>query len=205
MNKRLLLLAAVFIIVLTPKVKSQRLAVFIGGMHRNIDSIYYRSTTGWFVLTPFMFARKEFSPDYGENWKHAGMLGGHLRPYIKNNPNALKDLNTYSTIRIAGIVQMFVIAPLFVFKEIQWEGIQNAQGPPYPDTRDPGYMWGFVGFLYSGAITYHVISRSFLPKALSEYYSAKKTSSIMKLYTPQFGLGYNVMLNRPMVTLKWNF
>ncbi|MCK4664128.1 MAG: hypothetical protein KAT68_14770 [Bacteroidales bacterium] len=196
---------AFFIFALSIESKAQNFYIYIGGIKKEIDSIYYKSTTGWSVLTPYAFVTKRFSPDYGENWERAGMLGQNLRPYIQNNPNALKNLNTYSTIRLVGIAQMFVIAPIFLIKEIQWTNEYNKTGPPYEDIGSPGYIWGFVGFLYSGAITYHLISKPFFKNAMYDYYSDKKTSSIYRKYKPNLGLTYNIKTNYPMVSLSWNF
>ncbi len=77
--------------------------------------------------------------------------------------------------RVLGLVQMLILAPLFLKKEIDWTNEYNAKySPPYPDIQSPGYIWYSFGFMYTDAITYHFISKPFFRKSLREYHKYKK-------------------------------
>ena len=194
----------VLVFVISTKSKAQGIFVSIH-LEKSIDSIYLKTSTEWVLLTPYAFVSKRFSPDYGNNWKRAGMFGQNLKPYIENNPVALKNLQTYSTIRLAGIAQMFVIAPFFLYKEIEWTNNHNNTLPSSINESYPGYILGFFAFLYSGAATYHLISKQYFRNALFFHYQKKKTVSNDKILNPNFGLTYNYKSNCPMLSLSLDF
>jgi hypothetical protein len=199
-------LITIILFAILIKLNAQSFYIFISGIDRGDKSIYYQNRTGWAVLTPFAFVSKRFSPDFGETWERAGMTGQNLRPYIQGNPNAIKNLNTYSALRIAGILQMVVVAPTILFVGINKSNKQPVTGPPYEDTGGamPSYVAGFFGFLYGGAITYHLIAEPFFKNALESYYLDKKNSSILEKLKPNIGMTYNLILNKPMISLKWS-
>jgi len=149
---------------------------FIIKFKKEIDSIYYKSKSVWLLPSPLIVNRQEFSIDNAQTYVRAGMFGQKLRPYIKDIPYAKNDLNIYTAIRLAGIIQMFVLSPIFIKKQIDWVNNYNqSYQPPYPDISGPGYIWYSIGFMYSGAITYHFISKPFFRKALKRRFHNTNT------------------------------
>lgn len=202
---RFLQIALILLLFFCPKeVLSQGLYI-IQHKTKEYPLIYLKRKSVWTIPTPFAFVTNKFSPDYGETWNNVGIFGGNLRPYLPDDSPALKNINSYTTFRLLGNVQMFVIAPIFLIKEIRWTESYNQSGPPYEDIQSPGYIWGFFGFLYSGALTYHLISKVFLVNALEDYYSDLNTSFQNKNILPSMGFGYNEISKSPMISLKWTF
>ncbi|HTA62465.1 MAG TPA: hypothetical protein VK835_08415 [Bacteroidia bacterium] len=139
------------------------------------DTMCYRGRTMWFVLTPIFVTNNQYSLNC-KDFKRAGIFGQKIRPLMNNIPLAQKDLNTHRNIKILGLIQMLIIAPLFLKLQIDWQANYNQMyKPPYPQVSDPGYIFWGMGILTTGSITYHFISRPFLKRAIkkrNEYYSA---------------------------------
>lgn len=166
---------------------------------------YYKSYTIWsFPIT--IIVMKRFSPDYGLTWKRAGVLGGNLRPFIQDNPIALKYLNTYRTIRIAGIIQMWVLAPYCLYKQIELFHKSEKEfdyRDPKPTKTDPTYAILYGAFLVTGEITYQLIAKGFFKKALIAYYEGIDNEKVNS-YLPKFGIGFDNYTKSPTLSLVWS-
>jgi hypothetical protein len=109
--------------------------------------------------------------DKGQTYQRTGIIGWRLNPYVKSYPKSKRNLRMYQAVKILGIAQMFVIAPLFLKKQIDWDGEFNRKyDPPYPDIESPPYVGYFFLFLYTGALTNQVLARPFIKKSLKEYH-----------------------------------
>ena len=172
-------------------------------LNKEYPSSYLRTRTTWGIPTPIAFEKNEFSPDFGDSWERVGTFGANVRPYLIGNDVAISKLNGFTTCRVLGAAQMFVVAPLFLVMEIQWTNEYNNSGPPYDEVRHPGYIWGFFGFLITGSLTYHLVSKVFLIDALAEYYNTKRKNLDKGLLMPKMDLGYNSMSKSPVLTLNW--
>lgn len=202
MIKKLVIIYLFLTLMFSGNLLAQYFPYVFWHINKNYNSLYYRTSSTYIAPLPFAFVSKKFSPDSGTTWIHAGTFGQNLRPYIQKNPRALKNLNIYSAIRTAGIAQIFVIAPVFLIKEIQYEKDYQAAGPPY-EPNDSKYVPYIFAFIYSGSITYHLIAKPFLKNAIREYHSIEKLSIIDIKYKPHLLLTYNEISNSPMVTLRW--
>lgn len=161
--------------------------------HSVIDSIYYRSTTTWIIPTPVFITTQRFSMDKGITLMRAGLMGERLNKYVYNIPKAKRNLRSFQITRAIGLAQAFIIAPIFLKKEIDWVNYYNSfYGPPYPDIKGPPYMAYFFGFLFTGAITYHFISKPFFKRSLKEYHKLHRLDTWSPLarsrYLPECNL-----------------
>ncbi len=89
--------------------------------------LYLKSKTIWVTATPFFFVERRFSPNQGSTYIKVGMFGGNLKPYVKDDSVANRDLNNYKLTRVFGIAQMGVIAPLLAYKHF-YPGTQPSTG-----------------------------------------------------------------------------
>jgi hypothetical protein len=141
---------------------------------KSIDSIYYRNNTKWITLTPFFLVKQEFSTDQGTNWEKVGMLGGNLKPYLVSDSIATQNINLYKYTRLAGIVQMWVIAPLLAYKHYTYDGSSESSGVSSIDNSldnedQGGYLTASIIIFCTGTLTYHVLSKTFLYRSLHDY------------------------------------
>ena len=156
-------------------IKSISLGQIIIQFHKTIDSIYYRSRTTWIAPGPFAITQQRFSIDSGQTYLRAGIFGQNLKLYVNDFPKAKRQLKIFKITRIIGLAQMLIIGPYFLKKEIDWTNDYNAKyKPPYPDIRPPPYLAFSLCFIYTGAISYHSISKPFFRKSLREYHKSHK-------------------------------
>lgn len=144
-------------------------------IRKELDSIYYKSKTTWILPSPFMFTVQKYSMDKGQTYLRSGIMANNLNKFIKDIPEARRSLNAYKVTRMLGLFQMVVLPFYFLKREIDWVNNYNrTYSPPYPDIKKPPYMGYAFGFLYTGAITYHFVSKPFLRKSLRRYYARRK-------------------------------
>lgn len=49
------------------------------------------------------------------------MLGGNVKPYLLSDSIATQNINLYKYTRLAGLAQMWVIAPLLAYKHYTYD------------------------------------------------------------------------------------
>lgn len=145
---------------------------------KTIDSIYYRNNTKWVLFTPLFLVKQEFSTDQGNTWERVGMLGGNVKPYLIKDSIASHNINLYKYTRLAGIVQMWVIAPLLAYKHYTYTPSQDYNSTDYASTNideslysreESGYLTASIIIFFTGTITYHIFSKKFLYRSLHDY------------------------------------
>ena len=142
---------------------------------KSIDSVFYRNSTKWILFTPLFIVKQEFSPDKGETWEKVGMLGGNVKPYLLSDSIATENIQLYKYTRLAGIVQMWIIAPLLAYKhftyspnEIISTGVTSIDLST--NTREEsGYLTAAIIVFLTGTLTYHVLSKNYLYRSLHDY------------------------------------
>jgi len=141
--------------------------------HHSMDSLYFRSETTWITLTPFFFAKKEFSPDKGRTWQRVGMLGQNVRPFVIQDSLGRRNINNYKIARIVGITQMWVACPLLLYKHFTYDpeprSADDSDENPLDDQQafgEGGYLTAAILIFGTGALTYHLLSRNFLYNSL---------------------------------------
>lgn len=138
---------------------------------KKMDSLYYRSKTVWFTLTPVVLVKREFSPDKGKSWEKVGMFGGNVRPYVRADSMGLQNINTYRLVRILGLTQMYVISPLLIYKHIQVSNEDPAdqdidsENNLYEEEQS-GYLPTGILIYLTGAASYYLLSKTYLFRAL---------------------------------------
>ena len=144
---------------------------------KKIDSIYYRNNTKWILFTPLFLVKQEFSTNQGENWEKVGMLGGNVKPYLVSDSIAVQNINLYKYTRLAGIAQMWVIAPLLAYKHFTYKpqseidsdySSVNINEDLYP-REESGYLTASIIIFLTGTLTYHVLSKTFLYRSLHDF------------------------------------
>lgn len=109
-------------------------------------------------------------------------MANNLNKYVKHFPHAKRNLTAYKVTRLLGLFQMAVLPLFFLKKEIDWTNEYNSKySPPYPDIKAPPYIAYAFGFLYTGAITYHVISKPFLRKSLRRYHEKSRQTILQEV------------------------
>ncbi len=138
-------------------------------------NLYLKSKTIWLTATPFFFVDRKFSPDQGSTYLDVGMFGGNLKPYVQYDSVALHNLNSYKLIRIFGLTQMGVIAPLLAYKHLTTKsGTTTTTGNTTIDENitleeESGYLTAAIIVFSFGTLTYHVFSKNYLFDALERY------------------------------------
>ncbi len=143
---------------------------------KSIDSIYYRNNTKWILLTPLFLVKQEFSTNQGENWERVGMLGGNVKPYLLSDSIATQNINLYKYTRLAGLAQMWVIAPLLAYKHYTYDpgkkdsstGVSTIDESIYTE-EESGYLTASIIVFLTGTLTYHVLSKTFLYRSLHDF------------------------------------
>lgn len=148
---------------------------------KQIDSIFYKSVTTWVIPTPFVYNKQYYSVDNGASYLKAGFLGQNLKPNLLNKPGINSNLNIYTSIRIVGLGQMAVLAPYFVIKDINWiakNDIAQQSTTAHTITKRPPNLWYALGVFITGSITYHLLSKPFIKKALKKHHQYQKLGSL---------------------------
>jgi hypothetical protein len=182
---------------------SQSFYIVVKGIDRSDDFIFYENKTTWIVLTPYAWASRKFSPDYGDNWYRTGVFGQNIRPYIHNNKEAEKNLNIYAALKVAGITQMFVIAPTILITGLNGAEERYQSNSDVQNEGFPSFLSQFFIVLYTGAITNHFIAETFLKRALRQYYFDKDGILGSRKFKPNFGFSLDKMTLNPVLTLTW--
>ncbi len=172
---------------------------------KSIDSIYYRNNTKWITLTPFFLVKQEFSTNQGTNWKKVGMLGGNLKPYLVSDSIATQNINLYKYTRLAGIVQMWVISPLLAYKHFMDDGSSESTGVSSIDNSlenedQGGYLTASIIIFFTGTLTYHVLSKTFLYRSLHDY-----NQGILKNTSFKFDIKLDQRTQIPQLSLVLSF
>ncbi|MFP4023826.1 MAG: hypothetical protein ACLFVR_04800 [Thiohalospira sp.] len=162
----------IFIFLLSANYLQAQIPVNVG--EKSIDSLFYKSKSYWITLTPFFFVDHKFSPDKGETWQDVGMFGKNVKPLAKPDSMAYQNIRIYSFTRAAGIAQMWVITPLLVYKHYADKGDLTSTGNESIDDsiyreEQTAYLPTAVLIFLTGTFTYHVLSKTYLFRALHDY------------------------------------
>ncbi|MBI2721373.1 MAG: hypothetical protein HYX39_04280 [Bacteroidetes bacterium] len=147
---------------------------------KKIDSIFYKSSTTWIIPTPFIYNKQFYSIDEGQTYLKAGPFGQNLKPNLLNTPDIRSNINIYTSIRIIGVSQMVIVAPYFLIKDINWiinNDFNRVNSVNTVDKRPPN-LWYALGFFISGSLTYHLLSKPFIKKALSKHHHNKHAEKV---------------------------
>jgi len=194
----------IFIFLVTVGVKCfSQIPVTIN--QKYVDSIYFQSKTIWITLTPFFIVNKQFSPDQGQTWLKVGMFGGNVKPFLQNDSIARHNLNIYKFTRAAGLLQMWVIAPLLAYKHFTYEGVTTSTGNDILDNNitqeeQSGYLATSIIVFLTGTFTYHVLAKTYLARALHDYNGLLNQNSTLNL-----SLKLDKRTQTPQLTLVWTF
>ena len=177
---------------------------------KSIDSLYFQSKTKWITLTPFFIVNKDFSPDHGQTWENVGIFGGKVKPYLISDSIAVQNINIYKLTRAAGILQMWVIAPLLAYKHFENDGSSSSTGDAtldYNMTQEEQTAYlstGIIVFL-TGTFTYHVLSKTYLSRALHDYNQG--IIGRYSHYKPNIQMNFATHKNTitPQLSLVWTF
>ena len=177
---------------------------------KSIDSIYYRNNTKWITLTPFFLVKQEFSTNQGTNWEKVGMLGGNLKPYLVSDSIATQNINLYKYTRLAGIVQMWVIAPLLAYKHYTYDGSSESSGVSSIDNSldsqdQGGYLTASIIIFCTGTLTYHVLSKTFLYRSLHDYNQGILKNTYFENTSFKFDLKLDQRTQIPQLSLVVSF
>ena len=178
---------------------------------KKIDSIYYRNNTKWILFTPLFIVKQEFSTNQGENWEKVGMLGGNVKPYLVSDSIAVQNINLYKYTRLAGIAQMWVIAPLLAYKHFTYKpqseidsdySSVNINEDLYP-REESGYLTASIIIFLTGTLTYHVLSKTFLYRSLHDFNHGILNNELVNSYKFNFILDQKTQV--PQLSLVINF
>ncbi len=139
------------------------------------NDLYLKTKTVWITLTPFFVVDRKFSPNQGSTYIKVGMFGSNLKPYVQKDSIAYHYLKNYKLTKIFGIAQMGVIAPLLAYKHFSTEpGVVSTGNDAIDDSdvvleEETGYLTAAIIVFFTGTLTYHVFSKSFLFKTLQRY------------------------------------
>jgi hypothetical protein len=174
-------------------------------------NIYLKSKTIWVTATPFFFVDRKFSPDQGSTYLDVGMFGGNLKPYVQNDSVALHDLNSYKLIRIFGLTQMGVIAPLLAYKHFTpSSGTTTTTGNTTIDENltleeEAGYLTAAIIVFCTGILTYHVFSKAYLFDALERYNYLLNNNPYFEDISFNLNLRVDPVSQTPQLSLVWTF
>lgn len=174
--------------------------------NKYIDSLYYRNNTKWITLTPFFLTNQEFSVNQGENWQKIGMFGGNVKPYLMSDSIARQNINLYKLTRTAGIVQMWVIAPLLAYKHYTYDpnDIESTGNSVLDDNiereQGGGYLTASIIIFITGNLTYHFLSKTFLYRSLHDL-----NHGILNKESPISSLKFNFKIDQSSQTPQLSF
>jgi hypothetical protein len=159
-----------------------------------IDTIYLDRRVVCIFLV--FFVTRFFSVDDGITWKRVGLVGNKLKPYLRDDKEALKSLNKYKVIRNLGFVQTWIIPPICY-------GILINYSDKHPTEESPGYL-GMIGSLsiITGQITLHLLATPHLKRAIEIHNNRSLTNKISNM---NFNLGYSVELQKPLIQFAYRF
>lgn len=171
--------------------------------------LYLKSKTIWVTATPFFFVERRFSPNQGSTYIKVGMFGGNLKPYIKEDSIANRDLNNYKLTRIFGIAQMGVIAPLLAYKHF-YPGNLTSTGNETLDQNisqeeQTGYLTAAIIVFCTGTLTYHVFSKGFLFDALERYNYLLGNKTDFEDVSFNMNMKIDPVSQTPQLSLVWTF
>lgn len=171
--------------------------------------LYLKSKTIWVTATPFFFVERRFSPNQGSTYIKVGMFGGNLKPYVKDDSVANRDLNNYKLTRVFGIAQMGVIAPLLAYKHF-YPGTQPSTGNETLDENviqeeQTGYLTAAIIVFCTGTLTYHVFSKGFLFDALERYNYVLRNKADFEDVSFNMNMRIDPVSQTPQLSLVWTF
>lgn len=174
-------------------------------------NLYLKSKTIWITATPFFFVDRKFSPDQGSTYLDVGMFGGNLKPYVQNDSIARHSLNSYKLIRIFGLAQMGVIAPLLAYKHLTPKsGTATTTGNTTIDENvtleeESGYLTAAIIVFSFGILTYHVFSKNYLFDALERYNYLLGNNTNFEDISFNLNLKVDPVSQTPQLSLVWTF
>jgi hypothetical protein len=179
---------------------------------KSIDSIYYRNNTKWILLTPLFLVKQEFSTNQGENWERVGMLGGNVKPYLLSDSIATQNINLYKYTRLAGLAQMWVIAPLLAYKHYTYDpnkkdsstGVSTIDESIYTE-EESGYLTASIIVFLTGTLTYHVLSKTFLYRSLHDFNQGILNQKLPKITSLNFDVRVDPKTQVPQFALVITF
>ena len=179
---------------------------------KSIDSIYYRNNTKWILLTPLFLVKQEFSTNQGENWERVGMLGGNVKPYLLSDSIATQNINLYKYTRLAGLAQMWVIAPLLAYKHYTYDpgkkdsstGVSTIDESIYTE-EESGYLTASIIVFLTGTLTYHVLSKTFLYRSLHDFNQGILNQKLPKITSLNFDVRVDPKTQVPQLALVITF
>ncbi len=178
---------------------------------KNIDSLQYKSKTTWITLTPIFFVNRKFSPDHGETWKNVGMFGQNLKPYLISDSIATQNINIYKYTRAAGILQMWVIAPLLAYHHYTYDPTDKfSTGDDVIDQNtyleeESGYLTAAILVFITGSLTYHVLAKTYLFRSLHDYNRGILDNSFLESADINLNLIIDPVSNNPQLGLVITF
>jgi len=169
--------------------------------------LYLKSKTIWVTATPFFFVERRFSPNQGSTYIKVGMLGGNLKPYVKEDSVANRDLNNYKLTRIFGIAQMGVIAPLLAYLHFENPGPESYNNEDLDNLQgeETGYLTAAIIVFCTGTLTYHVFSKNFLFDALERYNYVLRNKADFEDVSFNMNMRIDPVSQTPQLSLVWTF
>ncbi len=144
---------------------------------KQIDSIFYKSKTSWVMPTPFVFNKQFYSVDSGATYKKVGFFGQNVKRRMAKAPGIRTNINLYTTVRILGLSQMAILAPYFVVRDVNWlieNDFKKKPATPHTAFKRPPNLWIALGVYITGSITFYLLSKPFLRKALAKHHRSKR-------------------------------
>jgi len=176
---------------------------------KTIDSLMYKSKTKWITLTPFFIVNRKFSPDHGETWQNVGMFGQKLKPYLLSDSIATENINIYKYTRLAGIAQMWVIAPLLAYRHYSYVPSVSTGDDVIDENvyleEESGYLTAAILIFITGNFTYHVLSRTYLFRSLNDYNRGILANQYFDQASVKFNLIIDSKTQTPMVGIAVTF
>jgi hypothetical protein len=208
MFKKLLIISLVFVSF------SQALYSQIPGLtftnKKDQEDIYLKTKTVWITATPFFLVEKKFSPDQGSTYLKVGMLGGNLKPYVRDDSIANRNLKNYKLTRVFGLAQMGVIAPLLAYKHFTTEPGTVSTGNEDIDEsvvleEETGYLTAAIIVFCTGTLTYHVFSKNYLFRSLDRYNYLLGNNIDMEAVAFNMNMTIDPRTQTPQLSLVWTF
>jgi len=172
--KRTLLLG--IFICLTFSLKSQPFPTLTvkHSFNRDLDSIFYKRNVTWFIPGYILYAQQDFSVDSGKTYIAPGLFGRRLRKNLVNDQSIRANIAGFGIVRGLGLAQM-VGSTYFIGKHIQWLANNNILDPRNTAMpKAPPDIWYGIAVFFTGELTYHILSKHFIKKALMKNHQKKK-------------------------------
>ena len=200
----------VFIFIILIGIAYQNFAqITITISNKSIDSLNYKSKTMWITLTPFFIVNRKFSPDNGETWKNVGMFGQKLKPYLLTDSIATENINIYKYTRMAGIAQMWVIAPLLAYRHFTYvpsisTGDEVIDENTYLE-EESGYLTASILIFITGNFTYHILAKTYLFRSLHDYNRGILSNQYFENTSVNFNFQIDSQTQTPLVGIAITF